>query len=757
MTTVLRIFGVASCALFAMSFMGGVTIAQGAAELQNGDLTPSQMHKILAQGKAGALAKARAAQTAAMAESPNGQTNYDVTFYDVSLRVNDTAETVFGTVRFVATATEDNVAVVDLDLVSSLAVHGITSPAGALTFTRTGNFVSVTLDRAYDNGETFQFDITYSGRPPTGGFKAFSFDWYGGHRSISSLSEPYFSRSWWPCKDRMDDKPDSLNSHIQVASGFYCASNGVLDSIQNTTANTRTFHYRVRYPMTTYLFSVAIAPFAVWQQTDTARDGVTTMPVIYHGYPNRFALSQSTWGQTPSMISVLAQYYGEYPFLNEKYGHANFEWGGAMEHQTCTSFTGSEYGFGTSIIVHELAHQWWGDMITCKSWHDIWLNEGWATYSEALYVLQTSGWTAYHNYMDGMAYKGPGSVYCYDTTSVGSIFNGDLSYDKGAWVCHMLRGLLGEDLFKQGIDAYYNSEFKYKAATTIDFQQLWSDATGVELGNFISEWVYGEGYPKYAYQYMNEIDPEGGYNFYMVVSQTQGTYPRVFHMPVDFYFTFSGAPGDTLTLDCNERKQHLTLHFDHPVASVSLDPKNWILHDAANYPWTFSIITLPDELAVAPRLHAYADTVETRGGSGNLSFLVSDGALPPGLTLNNSGVISGTPTVAGTYEFSVHATDLVSGRADDQNYVLTVDPGDYCCIGKVGDVNGEGGDEPTISDISRLIDMLYITLDPVACIAEGDTNQSGGYFPTATDITIGDVSELVEHLYISQQPLRDCY
>ena len=715
------------------------------------------MHKMLAKGKAEALAKARTAAALSVAESPNGQTNYDVTFYDINLRVNDTAETVFGTVRFVATATEDNVSVIDLDLVSSLAVNGITSPGGALTYLRTGNFVSVTLDRAYDNGESFQFDISYSGHPPTGGLKAFSFDWYSGHRSISSLSEPYFSRSWWPCKDRMDDKPDSLGSHIQVASGFYCASNGVLDSIQNTTADTRTFHYRVRYPMATYLFSVAIAPFSVWQQTYTALDGVTTMPVIYHVYPSRLAYSQSTWGQTPNFISVLAQYYGEYPFLNEKYGHANFEWGGAMEHQTCTSFTGEDFGFYTSVVVHELSHQWWGDMITCKSWHDIWLNEGWASYSEALYYLQTSGWTAYRSYMNGMAYKGTGSVYCYDTTDVNRIFDGDLSYDKGAWVCHMLRGLLGEDLFKQGIDAYYNSEFKYNAASTADFQQVWEDATGVDLSNFISEWVYGEGYPRYAYYFMNEADPAGGYKVYMVVAQTQATYPRVFHMPVDFYFTFSGAPGDTVTLNCDERNKHLTLHFDYPVASVSLDPRNWVLRDAINYPWMFSIITLPEEITAAERLHPYADTVETRGGGDNLAFLVSEGTLPAGLSINSLGVISGTPTEAGAYSFTIHATDLTSGHTDDQHYVLTVEPGDYCCVGKVGNANGEGGDEPTIADINILIDMLYITLDPISCFAEGDANQTGGYFPTVEDITIGDISTLIDHLYITQQPLLDCY
>jgi len=741
--------------LLSLLAFGSAGVAGDLASVLPDDLTPVELHKYLGEQKAQALDRSRRFQRLAAGESATAQTDFDVKWYDITIRVNDTTEYLYGNVTVVAEAVVDGLTEVEIDFCETMTVDGIVAPSGALAFTRAGDVVTVTLDDVYNAGEQFRFDFQYSGHPMEGGFQAFSFGWHDGQRAISSLSEPYFARTWWPCKDRMDDKPDSIGIHIEVDTALYCASNGLLDSI--TTAmgsNSRAFHYTCRYPIATYLFSVAIAPYVVWEQEYVYNDGQSSMPVVHHVYSDWYNYSQGTWGQTPQMIETLVDQFGPYPFLNEKYGHANFNWGGGMEHQTVTSMVGSSFGFYWSVIVHELAHQWWGDLVTCKSWEDIWLNEGWASYAEAVYELATGGWDDYHTYMSYMAYKGGGSVWCDDTTNVWRIFNGSLSYDKGAWVVHMLRGVLGEELFATGMEAY-RTQFQYAAATTDDFRSVWEGATGVDLYPFIDQWVYGEYYPIYNYYYMDEPSDSGGYDIYLVVRQAQTTNPHTFEMPVDFFFDYAGMADDTVTLVIDERTELLKFNLPSQVLQIQLDPSDWILKDAYDLPWQMFIITLDYELSDGVEGSPYLDTIETRGGLGSNEVRMISGILPPGLAISDEGVISGTPTQVGLYPFQVAFINDATGYADQRYFDIEIG-GTSCCTGKVGDVNGLDGDEPTIGDISLLIDMLFINGNQPDCLAEADVNQSGGVEPTAKDITIGDISVLIDHLYITGVELADC-
>lgn len=720
------------------------------------ELSPSELHRYMGEQKAEALERSRQARALAPASSlASGQTDYDVSYYDVTIRVNDTTEFLYGTVRMVAEATVNGLTSIDVDLHADMIVDAITAPSGALAFTRAGDIISITLDGSYLVGEQFDFDIQYHGHPVSGGFQAFSFGWHDGDRAISSLSEPYFARTWWPCKDRMDDKPDSIGIHIEVETSLYCASNGTLDSIvADVPGNSRTFHYTHNYPIATYLFSVAIAPFVVWEQEYLYNDGASSMPVIHHVYSDWYDYSLTRWGLTPGMISVLSESFGPYPFLNDKYGHANFNWGGGMEHQTVTSMVGSSFGFYWSVVVHELGHQWWGDMVTCKSWQDIWLNEGWASYSEAVYELATGSWSDYHTYMNYMDYRGGGTIWVPDTTNVYRIFNGGLSYDKAAYVIHMLRGVVGEEMFAAGIAAYAEA-FRFDAATTADFKSVWEMATGVELDPFIDQWIYGEYYPIYNYYYMTEPSDTGGYDTYLVVRQAQTSYPQTFVMPVDFFFDYASSPDDTLTLIVDDRTELFKFNQPDQVNQIKLDPSDWILKDAYSLAWEMFIITPNSELSTGVQFADYLDTIEVRGGTGPNIVNLASGILPPGLSISNEGVISGIPTTVGTYSFLATFVNPTSGFADQSRLEIEVVEGP-CCIGKVGDANGLGGDVPTIGDISLLIDMLFINQNQPECLAEADINQSGGPDPVADDITIGDISVLIDHLFISGVELPDC-
>jgi hypothetical protein len=721
------------------------------------DLTPSQLHQIMGEHKALALDRARRHQAMAATAAATNQTDFDVRWYDINIRVNDTTELLYGRVTIIADATVNGLREVEIDFSETMTVETIIAPSGALAYTRAGDVVTVTLDDTYNAGETFRFDFHYSGHPVESGFQAFTFGWHNGTRSISSLSEPYMARTWWPCKDRMDDKPDSIGIHIEVDADLYCASNGTLDSIITTapTGHSRTFHYTCHYPIATYLFSVAIADYVVWEQDyvyDAAED---PMPIIHHVYDDWYSHSLTSWGQTPQFMEALVNNFGPYPFLREKYGHANFDWGGGMEHQTVTSMVGGSFGFYWAVVVHELGHQWWGDMVTCKSWEDIWLNEGWASYSEAVYELETGGWSDYHAYMNTMAYKGSGTIWVPDTTAVWRIFNGNLSYDKGAWVVHMLRGVLGEENFALGMESY-RTTFAYSAATTDEFRLAWEGTTGVDLNPFIEQWIYGEYCPSYEYFYHSEPDGVDGYDTYLAVKQVQGTLPRVFEMPVDFFFDYASIPDDTLTLVVDERDELFKFNQSGPVTQIKLDPAGWILKNAEDRTGEMFVITFDSDLSDGVVGTPYLGALEIRGGTGPFEFTVIQGRLPSGLTIGDDGEISGTPTEEGLFVARLGCIDYGAGRADSRSYDIQIHP-ESCCQGKVGDVNSVGGEEPTIGDVSLMIDMLFIYGTQPECLSETDINQSGGAYPDAADITIGDISILIDHLFISGLELFDCF
>ncbi len=701
--------------------------------------SPSEIHKKMWEMKSQAYKQAAVyRQLAAEEKLLNTQLNYDVLFYDVNIRVNDTNEVLYGVVKFVAEAAEDGVNVIQVDYYYNMSIDSIVAPSGNLSYTRSGNVVTVTLDQIYNTGEQFEFEFYYYGHPTEGGFQAFSFDWRLGKRAISSLSEPYFARTWWPCKDRMDDKPDSMNIAITVDTSLYCASNGTLDSTVQFGANAQTFYYRVRYPITTYLFSVAISNYTVWNDEWVYNDGLDTMLLVHAVYPDRYVYSLSRYGLTPQILTILSDAFGMYPYPDEKYGHANFEWGGGMEHQTITSMSGGSFGFSTPVVVHEAAHQWWGDMITCDSWGHIWLNEGWASYAEAIYEEGLGGWPAYHDYMGQMRFTNGGSIYIADTTNVWNIF-GSIVYDKGAWVVHMLRGVLGDELFFQGVEAYYNSEYRYKSATTEQFRDIFENVSGVELDWFFEEWIYGTYYPKYSYSYWQEPSEDSGFDIYLYVRQYQTSQPLVFTMPVDLSFNYLGGTNDTMTVEINQREQLIKLNVSPEVLSIDFDPNEWVLRTVSTESWGVHIITYDEDLSDGVQFENYADTIDARGYGSGFIYSFRNGNLPDGITFNSNGTLTGASTETGSFTFTVRVTEMGTSKIDDATYTISFS--EY--IGIPGDIDISG--EINISDLTTLVEYLFNhgAEPPVLHLADIDGS---------CEINISDLTALVDYLFNNGPP-----
>ena len=742
-----------SCARFFLSLLLAVmlaTIALSETTVLEDDwesVPPWRVHQKLADDKATVMAAKDVVRriTASGTEAMN-QTDYNVGFYDIFIRVNDTTEIIYGEVTMTAQPEVDGVSSIEVDFQADMTLDSITSPEGVRLFSRAGDVVTVTLNTPHNIGQPFECTFHYHGHPTEGGFQGFSFDMRNGTDVvISSLSEPYFARSWWPCKDRMDDKADSFDIAIEVDTLFYVGSNGTLDSTISNRANTHTFYYTVRYPMVSYLFSLAISEYTVWYDEWVYNAGQDTMPIVNAVYPDMYAYSLPKLGITPYALDVLSSLYGMYPFINEKYGHSNFEWGGAMEHQTMTSTAGSSFGFSEVVIVHELGHQWWGDMITCESWGHIWLNEGWASYTEALYFEEKDGFQAYKDYMAGMSYTGGGTIYVYDTTYIWNIFHGGLSYDKGAWVCHMLRGVLGDQAFFDGIAAYYNSEYQWGAATTEEFRDVFEVSSGVELDWFFEDWIYGTYRPSYLSSYYQEASGSSGFDLYVRVWQTQTTYPEVFRIPVDFVFEFSTLPDTTIKLDCNERVKMFKLNFDEEINYLSCDPDNWVMKYHSSQNWRLYFITLPDELPAGAAYTYYEDSLRARGGSGANTFSLIGGALPAGVTLDAAGVLKGTPTEFGDFTFTALVDDDMSNYFDEVEFALHID--DMLLIPGDVDLSGE---EVNVADLVYLVDYMFQSgpAPPVLNLADVDGS---------CRIDIADLVYLVTYMFQSgPAPVMGC-
>jgi aminopeptidase N len=515
-----------------------------------------------------AFYKARAAELAnmhAIVMTAN-EAAYDVHYYDLDLHPL-TNGFLYGTVRVLASVVSGPLTTMDLDFDSSVMhVDNVTSAGGAATFTHAASVLTIQLDRAYAPDEIMDVTVTYHGSPAATGFGSYGVNLYNGLPIIWTLSEPYGAHSWWPCKDQPSDKADSVDVRVTVPTGMITASNGV--RVEYTDNGTNAYsHWREHYPIASYLVSMtsyAYAPFSDWYHYSPT----DSMEIQFYYYPDQVVPNTFVSLEVKGMISAFAARFGPYPFLAEKYGHAEFPWGGGMEHQTCTSL-GS---FNEYVVAHELGHQWWGDLVTCRDFQHVWLNEGFATYCEALWVEAKSGLAAYHAKLMLNAGYGPGTVFRSDTSTVGSIFNASLAYAKGSWVLHMLRHVMGDTLFFIAL-RNYRAQYAYSTATTEDFRHVCEATCGYDLTRFFQEWVYGEYYPTYLLSW-SARPSLGGSDVTVWVRQTQ-TWQK-FWMPVDV--TLRSDAGD-LTFVARDSLdwQSFTFHAPTAPSQVLLDKDQWIL------------------------------------------------------------------------------------------------------------------------------------------------------------------------------------
>ena len=506
-----------------------------------------------------------------------GDSSIDVTYYKLNLAITYTPNYLRGAVTVNAKSNSQSLTNFFLDLQDALTVDSVISNGKPLTFTHANAKLNINLDKPYNTGELFSVIIYYEGVPGSSGFGSFEFGNHSGQPAIWSLSEPYGASDWWPCKDTPADKADSSDVWLTCDSSFKAVSNGTLEDIVNNNNGTYTYKWKNHYPIAQYLISLAIADYVEYT-TYFHYTAADSMPVENFIYPETFNSVKSDLDKTTTMLEVFSQRYGPYPFLREKYGQVQFGWGGGMEHQTITSL-GS---FGEDIQAHELAHQWYGDKITCKDWNDIWLNEGFATYSEAVYFEATQGENTYRSMTQQdmeNAMSAQGSVYVQDISSVNNIFNYDRTYAKGAVVLYMLRGITGDSTFFNIMRTYAaDPKVAYGVATTADFEADAEKVYGQSLKYFFDEWIFGENYPHYNVSWNFNSIGNGNYNINLNIVQTINTNPAFFTMPIKIKISTS-VSDTTVTRFNNAQSQQINIIVKGSPNYLTFDPDNQILKD----------------------------------------------------------------------------------------------------------------------------------------------------------------------------------
>jgi aminopeptidase N len=500
---------------------------------------------------------------------------YDVTYYKLELTVQTIPSNyLFGKITMKARSLVDNLDSISLDLRNNMLIDSLKVGGVNRTYTQADLSFGFHLDTSYNRGDVFTTETYYEGYPNGTGFGSFVFSIQNGSPWIWSLSEPYGAKDWWPCKDHPSDKADSADIIVTVDSVLKVGSNGRLISVTYNNGKA-TYCWHESYPIATYLISVAISnykEFSNWfHYTPT-----DSMEVLNYVLPVNYSAAITNLPRIVDALGIFSDLYGLYPFVREKYGHSDFGWGGAMEHQTMTSTT----SYSEAIIVHELAHQWFGDRITCRTWQDIWLNEGFATYNEAVYYEKKYGGSMYSGMMTSKmlgALNAIGSVAVNDTSNVGYLFSSALVYNKGATFLHMLRHLLGDSVFFKGMYDYANdTSLVFNTASTADFKRNMEAVSGKDLTYLFDEWIYGENYPLYSFTWSAQPDTAGYTVRLNIVQKTGTTNPSVFKMPLDMTFA---APGfDTVVTIWNDSTlNHYAINLPFAPTTVRLDSAAWVL------------------------------------------------------------------------------------------------------------------------------------------------------------------------------------
>jgi aminopeptidase N len=504
--------------------------------------------------------------------------SFDVLHYNIVLFIDFDTESIDG-YTVVTSEAEESLSEIDLDF-TILTVDSVFGESGSLACLHDDPVLSVDLGQAYAAGDTFEVQVYYHGQPGNEGADGFGGFYFEGvpikafQMGVGLEADPSsMGKYWFPCWDWPCDKA-TAEFHITVAgTGKKVICNGILvDSVIDTVANTSTYVWEEDHPMAPHVMTVNAGKFA--ELVDSTYDWI-----YYWVTPRDVEDALIHFGNCDVMMDGFQARYGPYPY--DKFGYV-MEAKGDMEHQTCVTHVNGAlrpdhiYDW---LLAHEMSHQWWGDCVSVGDWRDIWLSEGFATYSEAIFHEYAYGTAGYKNYIQQNimtpVFSSGENFPIYDPNYLW----GTTTYEKAASVLHMLRHVVGDSTFFDALAAY-RADYEYGSAVTPQFQAEVEAVSGQDLDWFFDEWIYGTGYPRYEYSWLAD-STAGGYDLELVIDQVQAG--QIFNMPVEVLVTM--VSGDSLlTLQVDDAHEVFDLVVAGEPTGVEIDPDNWILNTAEEVP-----------------------------------------------------------------------------------------------------------------------------------------------------------------------------
>ena len=496
--------------------------------------------------------------------------NFQVTYYRCAWDIDPAVRYIKGSVtsHFIVNSSSNIIA---YDLATQLMVDSVYFHGSKTPFSRpAADLLQINFPATINAGQKDSVTIFYKGEPANTAFGSFVQTTHSGVPVLWTLSEPYGSRDWWPCRNGVDDKADSIDIIISCPNSYRASSNGMLVN-ETDNGGTRTAFYKHRYPICSYLVALAVTNFKVLSHN--VQLGTVSLPMITYCYPEDESSFQQNTPKVLQALSLYHQYFGAYPFINERYGHTQFSWGGGMEHQTNSFITSAN----ESLMAHELGHQWFGDKITCGSWQDAWLNEGFATYLSYFYFEKIDP-AGHLNSLRGLSNSitslPGGSVWVDDTTNVSRIFSSRLSYNKGAYLLHMLRWVLGDTLFFRGIRQYMiDPKLAYSFSRTDDLKRNLEQVSRKNLAEFFKDWFTGQGYPSYTVKWTQNKN-----NWAKIMISQITSHPSVsyFEMPLALKFK-SGSQEKIVVVNNTKNNELFWEDIGFRADTVIIDPEYWVL------------------------------------------------------------------------------------------------------------------------------------------------------------------------------------